>query len=52
MGDGGCHVFITLQFDHIYCVWGEMKFPYYFSDLQSFELAMQGSHPSLCSTKT
>ena len=28
------------------CV-GKVRFPYYFSDLQSFELAMQVSHPSL-----
>ena len=21
----GCHVFITLQFNHIYCVWRESK---------------------------
>ena len=39
-GGGGCHVFITLQFNHIYCV-GKIRlqgYIYYFSDLQSFEL--------------
>ena len=24
-GGGGCHFFITLQFNHIYCVRGESK---------------------------
>ena len=34
------------QFSHIYCAWGESKVSlYYFSDLQSFELAMQDFHP-------
>ena len=23
-----CHFFITLQFNHIYCVWGESKVPF------------------------
>ena len=23
----GCHFFITLQFNHIYCVWGKVRFP-------------------------
>ena len=57
---GGCHFFITLQFRSItftvcVCVWGGggggeggiVRFPLYLSDLQSFELAMQDSHPSL-----
>ena len=42
--------FFTVQFNHIYCVrvcvWGEVRFPLYLSDFQSFELAMQDSHPS------
>ena len=42
--------FATLQFNHIYCVWGKSKV--YFSVLQSFELAMQDSDPGLSSTKT
>ena len=56
----GWHFFITLQFNHIYsvCVGGEGggrggeegSFDY-FSDLQSFEVAMQDSHPSLYCTK-
>ena len=25
---GGCHFFITLQFNHIYCVCGESKVPF------------------------
>ena len=34
------------QFSHIQCAWGESKVSlYYFSDLQSFELAMQDFHP-------
>ena len=42
---GGCHFFITLMFNCIYCVYrGKVKFPLlYFS---SFELTMQDSHPS------
>ena len=27
-GGGGCHFFITLQFNHIYCVCGESKVPF------------------------
>ena len=45
---GGCHCFyyFTVQFSHICCVWGESKVSlYYFSDLQSFELAMQDFYP-------
>ena len=49
---GCCHFFITLQFNHIYYVWGEVSSLYYFSELQSFELAMQDFHPSLYCTKT
>ena len=26
--NGGGHFFITLQFGHIYCVWGESKVPF------------------------
>ena len=39
---------VTLQFSHIYSVCGKTKVFF----LQSFELAMQDSHPSLYSTKT
>ena len=50
---GGCHFFITLQFSCIYCVWGKKEsLLYYILILQSFELTMQDSHPSLYSTKT
>ena len=46
---GSCHFsyYFTAQFGHIYCVSGESKVPFitYFSDLQSFELAMQDFHP-------
>ena len=50
---GGCHFFITLQFNRIFCVCGESKGSlYYFSDLQYFELAIQDSHPCLYCTKT
>ena len=39
--------FITLQFNYIYCMCvGKVQF------LQSFELTMQDSHPSLYGTKT
>ena len=48
---GGYHFFITLQFNHIYCVCGESRV-YYFSDPQYFELAIQDSHPCLYCTKT
>ena len=46
-----CHFFLffTVQ-SHLLCV-GKVRSPYYFSDLQSFELAMQDSHPSLYFTK-
>ena len=38
--------YFTVHFSHIYCVCGESKVSlYYFSDLQSFELAMQDFHP-------
>ena len=33
---GGCHFFITLQFNHIYCVCGESKVP--FSTFQIFSI--------------
>ena len=36
---GCCHFFITLQFNHIYCVWGESKVP--FITLQIFSLLSQ-----------
>ena len=46
---GVCHCFydFTVQFNHIYVVWGKSKVPflYYFLDLQSFEIAMQDFHP-------
>ena len=48
MGGGGCYFFyyFTVPFSHIYSVWGEsMVSLYYFSDLQSFELALQDFHP-------
>ena len=47
---GGYHFFITLQFNCIYsvCVGGGSKVCfYYILILQSFELTMQDSHPSL-----
>ena len=51
---GGCYFFyyLTVQFSHIYFVWGKSKVSlYYFSDLRSFELAIQDfcpcSHSSL-----
>ena len=28
VGRGGCHFFLTLQFNHIYCVWGGSKVPF------------------------
>ena len=38
---GGCFFFITLQVNHIYFVWGRKEGSLcYFSDLESFELAM------------
>ena len=43
MGGGGLPLFyyFTVQFSHNYCVYGERKVSlYYFSDLQSFELAI------------
>ena len=47
-----CHFFITLQFNHIYSVCGKNKFSFVtFFFLQSFELAMQDSHPSLYGAK-
>ena len=27
-GGGGCYFFITLQFNHIYCMWRESKVPF------------------------
>ena len=48
MGRGVATVFTTLQFSSVtFTVWGgESKVSlYYFSDLQSFELAMQDFHP-------
>ena len=49
---GDCHFFIALQLQsHLLCVWGKQGSLYYFSDLQSFELAMQDSHLSLYCTK-
>ena len=48
--NGGCPFFITLQFSSTtfnVCVGGGVRFPLYLSDLQSFELAIQDSHPSL-----
>ena len=45
-GGEGCHLFITLQFNHIYCVCGESKV-HFITDLQYFELAIQDSHPCL-----
>ena len=52
---GGCHFFIILQFSSIIftvgvCgggMGGGVRFPLYLLDFQSFELAMQDSHPSL-----
>ena len=47
-GGEGCHFFITLMFNCIYCVWqGKKSFLYYILILQSFELIMQDSHPNL-----
>ena len=38
--------YFTVPFSHIYPVWGEsMVSLYYFSDLQSLELALQDFHP-------
>ena len=58
-GEGGVATFfITLQFNCIYCVrvcgggGRGVKFLLLHFDLQSFELAIQTSHPSLYSTKT
>ena len=48
----GCHFFITLQFNHIYCVSGESKVPFIIFQIFSIELAMQDSHPCLSCTKT
>ena len=49
IGGGGCYFFYyftVVQFSHIYSVCGESKVSfYYFSDLQSFELATQDFHP-------
>ena len=49
--------FVTLQFYHIYSMYGKSKVYfiglfYYFLVLQSFELAIQDSHPSHYITKT
>ena len=54
MGRGWVDTFFnTLELNHIYsCVLKKKSFLYYFSVLQSFELAMQDSHPSLYSTDT
>ena len=54
-GGGGVVAFLllTVQFNHIYslcvCVCGgsEVRFPLYLLNLQSFELAMEDSQPSL-----
>ena len=50
---GGCHYFyyFTAQ-SHLLCVGGRYVSIYYFSDLQSFELAMHNSHPSLYCTNS
>ena len=50
---GGLPLFycFTVQ-SHLLCVWGKQGSLYYFSDLQSFELAMQDSDPSFYCTKT
>ena len=50
MGGLSFFYYFTVQFNHIYCVCvcvGKVSFPLYLSDLRSFELAMQDSHPSL-----
>ena len=45
-GDATFFYYFTVQFSHIYFVWGESKVSfYYFSDLQSLELAMQDFNP-------
>ena len=52
---GGCHFLLTLQFNHTCYVCGKSKvsfITYYSLVIQSFELAMKGSHQSLYSTKT
>ena len=49
---GDCQFFISLQFNLIYCVCGGSEGShYYFFDLQSFEVSMQDSYPSLYYTK-
>ena len=48
-GQGVATFLITSQFSHIGCVGGNVRF--YFSNLQSFQLVMQDSHPSLYYTK-
>ena len=48
----GCHFFIALQFNCIYCVWGKRSLFHYILILQSFELTIHDSHPRLYSTKT
>ena len=48
-GQGVATFLITSQFNHIDCVGGNVRF--YFSNLQSFQLVMQDSHPSLYYTK-
>ena len=53
-GGGGSHFFITLEFNHIYCMWEESKVPFitFRSLYQSFELAVQDSDPSFYCTKS
>ena len=46
---GVCHFYYFTVQSHLLCVWQNQSFLYYFSVLQSFELAMQDSHPSLYS---
>ena len=51
---GGFVTFITLQFNHIYCVCGESKVPFITFQIFSLlsELAMKDSDPSFYCTKT
>ena len=54
-GEGGCHFFITLQFNHIYCMWGESKgskVAFIILAVQSFDLTMQDSDPTFYCSKT
>ena len=48
----GLPLFLLLCISIIFSVWEEQGSLFYFSDIQSFELAMQDSDPTFYYTKT